>query len=185
LREIKDTKWEFARRLLQGVSVAFRPLRAEELAEIFAFDFEAGQIPKFREDWRPENTVETVLSTCSTMISLVTYGESQAIQFAHFSVKEFLTSAPLAQKHGTISHRYHISTTPAHTLVAQACLGMLLNLGRDQNITRHSLVRFPLVEYAGEYWFDHAHFEGVAKKVDEGMRRLFDKNTSFDLALDT
>ena len=52
LREIKDTNWEFARRLLLCVAVVSRPLRVEELAELLAFDFDAGQIPTFHEDWR-------------------------------------------------------------------------------------------------------------------------------------
>jgi hypothetical protein len=64
LREIKETNWEFARRLLLCVCVVSRPLRVEELAELLAFDFKVGQIPKYREDWRLEDPVEAVLSTC-------------------------------------------------------------------------------------------------------------------------
>ena len=66
LREIKETKWEFAQRLLFCVTVACRPLRVEELAEILAFDFRLGAIPAFHEDWRLQNPVEAVLSACST-----------------------------------------------------------------------------------------------------------------------
>ena len=33
----------------------FPPLSVEELAEFLAFDFKAGQIPTFREDWRLED----------------------------------------------------------------------------------------------------------------------------------
>src|ERR1700741_2437046 len=47
LREIQDTNWEFAQRLLQCVAVVSRPLRVEELAEFLAFDFKAEGIPKF------------------------------------------------------------------------------------------------------------------------------------------
>ena len=78
LGEIKETNWEYARRLFFCVAVAFRPLRAEELAEFLAFDFkpEAGSIPKFREDWRLEDPIEAVLSTCSTLLSLVNIEDS-------------------------------------------------------------------------------------------------------------
>jgi hypothetical protein len=137
LREIKDTNWEFARRLLLSVAVVARPLRVEELAELLAFDFKAGQIPRFREDWRLEDPLEAVLSTCSTLLSLVHVDNSPVIQFSHFSVKEFLTSSRFAEKRDTISHRYHISMTPAHTLVTQACLGILLHI--DESITQDSL----------------------------------------------
>ena len=174
LQEIDDTNWEFARRLIQCVAVVFRPLRVEELAELLAFDFKSGQIPRFREDWRLEDPVEAVLSTCSTLLSLVNVEDSQVIQFSHFSVKEFLTSDRFGKKPTTISTRYHISMTPAHTLVTQACLGILLHL--DKDITKTTLPNYPLAEYAAEHWFEHARFESVSQHVEEGMIQLFDRN---------
>src|SRR5216683_517689 len=169
LREINDGNWEFARRLLQCVSVVSRPLGVEELAEFLAFDFKAGPIPKFREDWRLEDPLEAVLSTCSTLLALVNVDNSSAIQFSHFSVKEFLTSSRFAAKCDTISDRYHVSMTSAHTLVAQACLGILLHL--DNDVTRDSLQKYPLAEYAAKHWVEHARFEGVSEAVQLGMTR--------------
>ena len=98
LREIEDTNSEYAPRLLQCVAVAYRPLRVEELAEILAFDFES-PIPAFREGCRLKNPVEAVLSTCSTLLSVVKVNgwDSQVVQFAHFSVSEFLTSIRFAE----------------------------------------------------------------------------------------
>ena len=174
LQEIDGTNWEFARRLLLCVAVVSRPLRVEELAECLAFDFNAGPIPKYREDWRLEDPVEAVLSTCSTLLTVLNVDGSQVIQFSHFSVKEFLTSSRFNEKGDTISRHYHISMTPAHTLVAQACLGILLYL--DGNITRDDLDKFPLANYAAEHWFEHARFEGVWQYTVEGMRELFDEN---------
>ena len=174
LREIKDTNWEFAQRLLQCVAVVFRPLRVEELAEFLAFDFKAGPIPKFHEDWRLEDPLEAVLSTCSTLLALVNdeFDDSPVIQFSHFSVQEFLMSPRFAEKCGPISRRYRISMTFAHGLVAQACLGILLHL--DENVTRDVLTKFPLAEYAAGYWFEHARFEGVSQNLEIGTRQLFD-----------
>ncbi len=134
LQEIIPTNWEFARRLLQCVTVASRPLRVEELAEFLAFDFAAGPIPKFREAWRLEDPLDAVLSTCSTLLAVIDVDNSPVIEFSHFSVKEFLTSARFAEKCDTISRRYHISLAPAHAFVAQACLGILLHL--DENPSR-------------------------------------------------
>src|SRR6267142_1881375 len=177
LRAIK--KWESARRLFLCVAVASRPLRVEELADILAFDFEAGQTPKFNKKWRQQKPVQAVLSTCSTLLSVVKVRrsyydaeESQVVQFAHFTVKEFLTSDRLAEKDNVIS-RYHISMTDAHTLVAQACLGILLHL--DKDVTRDGLKNFPLAGYASEHWPEHARFEGVSQNVAEGMQQLFDR----------
>ena len=175
LGEIKETNWEFARRLFLCVAVVSRPLRVEELAEVLAFDFEAGQIPIFHEDWRLEDPIEAVLSTCSTLLCLVNTENSQVIQFSHFSVKEFLTAARFAEKGNTISSRYHVSMTPAHTLVAKACLGLLLHL--DKDITRDTLLAFPLAKYAAEHWFEHARFEGVSQNAEEEMLQMFDRRT--------
>ena len=71
LGEIEDTNWEAAHQLLQCVAVASRPLRLEELADILAFNFNAEPIPTFPVDPRPEDPVETVLSKCSILLSLV------------------------------------------------------------------------------------------------------------------
>ena len=172
LRNIKDVNWEFARRLLQCVAVARRPLRVEELAELLAFDFQAGPIPKFHGDWRVEDPLQEVLSTCSTLLAQVTIGYSSVIHFSHFSVKEFLMSSRFTNKSDTISRRYHVSVTSAHTLITQACLGILLRL--DENVTASSLNKFPLAHYAAHHWLDHARFEGVAQNVEEGMKQLFD-----------
>jgi len=173
LEEIDGTNWEFARWLLHCVAVVSRPLRVEELAEFLVFDFNAGQIPKYREDWRLEDPVDAVLSTCSTFLSFVNAEDSQVIQFSHFSVKEFLTSARFAEKRNTISSRYHVSMTPAHTLVAKACLGVLLHL--DKDVTSDILLKIPLAEYAAEHWFEHARFEGVSQNAKEGMSQMFDQ----------
>ena len=167
LHEIGDTNWEFAQRLIQCVTVVSRPLKVEELAEVLAFDFKAGQIPTFHED-----SVEAVLSTCSTLLSLVNLENSQIIQFSHFTVKEFLTSVRFGEKRDTISGRYHVSMTPAHTVVAQACLGILFYLDRD--ITKATLPKYPLTGYVTEHWFEHARFEAVSKNV-EGMKQMFDR----------
>jgi len=169
--------WESAQRLLFCVTVACRPLQVEELAEILAFDFKSAAIPKFHKDWRLKNPVEAILSACPTLLSVVniyTYRKtSRVVQFAHFTVKEFLTSSRFAGKHDNISHRYHISMSPAHTFFAQACLGVLLHL--DKSITRWSLTQFPLAKYAARHWLEHAHVVGASQHAVEGMKQLFDR----------
>ena len=171
LREINDADWELAHRLFQCVAVASRPLRVDELAEFLAFDFKAGSIPKFHEGWRVEDPLDAVLSTCPSLLIAVKVGDSQIIQFSHFSVKEFLTSTRLAETKHVIS-RYHVSMTPAHTLAAQSCLGILIHW--DKNIIQDSLPKFALASYAALHWADHARFEDVSRDVEDGMKNLFD-----------
>ena len=172
LRGINETNWEFAHRMFQFVSVAFRPLHVKELADMLAFNFEAGSIPKFHEDCRLDDPVDAVLSTSSALLAIVDDQGAPTIQFSHFSVKEFLTSTRLPGVTDIISRRYHVSMTPAHTLVAQACLGILLHL--DKDVTNDSLEYFPLAKYAAEYWVDHARFGDVSQNVEDGMKQLFD-----------
>jgi len=153
--------------------VAVRPLRVEELAELLAFDFQAsteGGIPKLKEDWRWDDQEEAVLLTCSSLIAIVRNGDSRLVQFSHFSVKEYLTSPRLARSHGDVSW-FHIDLDPAHTILAQACLGTLLRL--DEHAGAKG---FPLVEYAARHWVDHAQFEKVSSRVLDGMDDLFDSS---------
>jgi hypothetical protein len=175
LREINKVDWEFVHRLFQFVAVASRPLRVEELAELLAFDFKAGPIPKFYEGWRLEDPVDAVMSSCSSLLAIVDggYHFGKVIQFSHFSVKEYLTSARISEASDIILRRYHVPITPAHTLAARACLGILLHLDKDV-VTRNNLDEFPLAEYAAKYWTDHALFDGVTQNVEDGLKRLFD-----------
>jgi len=135
LRDINKANREHAHRLLQCLVVAVRPLRVEELAEVLTVDFDGSGhegIPRLNSDWRWTNQHHAVLSTCSSLIAIVDDGDSQVVQFSHFSVKEFLTSERLACLSGDVS-RYHILLEPAHTILVQACLGVLLRLDDDVN----------------------------------------------------
>ena len=174
LRDINKANREHAHRLLRCLTVAIRPLRVEELAEVLAVDFDAahqGGIPELNPDWRLANQHQAVLSTCSSLIAIVDNGYSQVVQFSHFSVKEFLTSDRLARSSEDVS-RYHILLEPAHTLLAQACLGVLLRL--DNRVNEDNAKDIPLAGYAARYWVDHAQFENVSSRIRESMEFFFD-----------
>ena len=172
LREIKKPNRDHARRLLQCLVVAIRPLEVEELAEVLAIDFsDAEGIPKLKPSWRWEDQEQALLSSCSSLIAIVDTGRSRVVQFSHFSVKEFLTSPRLTASSPDVSH-YHIVLEPAHSIMAQACLSILLrvgNLTEDGNVEKRS----PLARYAAEHWVRHAQFEDVASRI-KGMEYLFD-----------
>jgi ankyrin repeat protein len=112
-----------------------------------------------------------VPSTCSSLIAVVDDGESRLVQFSHFSVKEFLTSERLANSDGDVS-RYHILLEPAHTILAQACLGVLLRL--DENVDSNNAANIPLAHYAAEHWVDHAQFEDVVSQMPDVLEHFFD-----------
>ena len=178
LKSINRAARPHAHRLLQCLTVAARPLRLEELAEVLAFDFNeaSGGIPTVNPDWRREDQEYAVLSTCSSLITVVHDGDSRVVQFSHFSVKEFLTSDRLAVAAGDITF-HHIPPAPAHTILAQACLGVLL---RPDDITWEAFVqRFPLAKYASQHWVDHALFENVSSRVKDGIENLFDNDRPY------
>ena len=153
LEDINKKNQEHARRLLHCLAVAVRPLRVEELAEILAFDFDVAQggVPRFHPNWRPKDQEEAVLSICSSLVTIVDNQGSRVVQFSHPSVREFLTSYRFRTSTGNVS-RYHILPGPAHTIFAQACLGILLHMD-DRDL---SVKDYPLVEYAARHWIAHA-----------------------------
>jgi ankyrin repeat protein len=231
LRNINKANRDLAHRLLQCLTVAVRPLRVAELAEVLAVDFgtaSGGGTSILNTDWRWEDQEEAVLSTCSSLISVVdervdvlsirlasisvmdeqadvlsTRSGSisvvderadvlstrlgsisvvdehggQVVQFSHFSVKEFLTSSRIGGSSADVS-RFHIFLEPAHTILAKACLGVLMRLGElvdEDNVED----KFPLARYAAEHWVDHARFENVWSHIREGIEDLIDRDKPY------
>jgi hypothetical protein len=78
------------------------------------------------------------------------------VQFSHFSVKEFLTSDRLQTPDvGNISQHY-IALEPAHTLLARACLTVLLQ--SDEYVDEDKLTTCLLALCAAQHWVDHPKF---------------------------
>ena len=176
LKEIKKPNRAHARRVLQCLVVAIRPLRVAELAEVLAVDFDdADGIPKLNADWRWEDQEQALLIACSSLISIVEDGESRVVQFSHFSVREYLTSSRLATTTGEASN-YHIDMASAHTTLAQACLGVLLQTRHD--VDGHTPKDHPLSRYAAEHWTTHTQFGNVSSRLQRGMEDLFDRDKS-------
>ena len=177
LREIKKPNRDHARRLLQCLIVAIRPLGVEELAEVLAVDFgDAEGIPKLKLDWRWEDGEQALLTSCSSLIAIVNTGRSRVVQFSHFSVKEYLTSTRLATLSGDFSG-YYIDLEPANTILAQACMGVLLQTDdhAEQNVVKSS----PLAKYAAENWVTHAQFQRVSSFLRKAMEYLFDPDKPY------
>ena len=167
LKSIDDTNRDPARRLLQSLTVAARPLRDEELAELFAIDFDAGGT---NTRWLWEDQKNAVLSACSSLVSV---GEDQVVRFWHFSMKEYLTSDRLANSPDKELSYFHISLENVHAALAHVCLNVLLRL--DDHTEKDA---DPLLPYAAECWVKHAQFKDVELRTD--IRDAMD--TFFDLA---
>ena len=178
LKEIKKPNRDHARRLLSCLVAAVRPLRVEELAEVLAVDYEDEEgIPRLNPNWRWEDQEQAILTSCSSLIAIVESGASRVVQFSHFSVKEFLTSARLSTSSGDVM-RYHIALEPAHTILAQACMSTLLRWDDrvKQNGTRNSS---PMSRYAAEHWVTHAQYKNVSSCLRKAMEYLFDPDKPY------
>jgi ankyrin repeat protein len=197
LKEIKKPNRDLARRVLQCLVVATRPPRVAELAEVLAVDFDDREgIPRLNSDWRWEDQEQALLIACSSLIVIVEAGDvkasksdsvstsgdsdhdieagdSRIVQFSHFSVKEFLTSSRLATAGGEVSN-FYIDLVPAHMTLAQACLGVLLQI--KDVVEGHTPKDHPLGRYAAEHWTTHAQFGEVSSRLHKGMVYLFDAN---------
>ena len=158
---------------MQCLVAAIRPLQVKELAEVLAFNFDAEGIPQLNTNWRWEDQEGAVMLACSSLVTIVKDGNSRIVQFSHFSVKEFLTADRLVEPMRDIS-RYHIELEAAHTILAQACLGVLLQL--DDRVNRGNIKGFPLALYSAEYWPTHARFGDVSSRIKDWMECLFDED---------
>jgi len=164
-----------AHRMFQWIMVSSRPLRVEEVAEVFAinFDEEVSGIPKFEPSWRDANAEKAVLSACFTLVTIVDdRWDGKTVQFSHFSVQEYLTSDRIANAEHVSC--FYIHPKPAHTLLAKACLCVLFQL--DCSMDEAEVLAFPLAMYASGCWKEHARFEDVSSYIEDGMDLLFDKN---------
>ncbi|KAH9064394.1 hypothetical protein EDB87DRAFT_1829336 [Lactarius vividus] len=115
LRRIDKVKRQFTHRL-QCIAISVRPLRVEELAEILAVRFDLGALLQFCPGLQLGDAEEAVLSACSSLIIMVNVNGSRIVQFAHFSVKEFLTSDQACDRNrGSLSLSHHPSLSTRHS----------------------------------------------------------------------
>jgi ankyrin repeat protein len=173
LGEISKENRDHAHRLLQCLTVAARPLRVEELAEVFAIDFTAEGTPKLNVDLRWEDQEEAILLACSSLVAVIDdpWHGSRIVQFSHFSVKEFLTSDRLAALQD-VSY-YHVLPERASRVMVQACLAVLLRLDYDSD--RECMKSLPLANYAATHFGNHAESENVISPIRDGIDTLLDE----------
>ena len=173
LQEIPKPNRVHAHRLLQCLTAAIRPLAVDELAEVLAIDFDvAGGIPKLNGDLRWADQEQAVLSACSSLITIVKDDDLRRVQFSHFSVKEYLSSDRLATSEVAAMRFHHIDLELAHAIMAQACLGVLLQI--DDSMDKKTIGGYPLAKYAGEFFAKHAEAGDVLSQNNDGVDRLLD-----------
>lgn len=169
LEKIPKEKLERAHYLHQCLVASVRPLHVGELEEILALRF-GREVPHKQK--KEQRRRAPSFSGCSSLVNIVKAEDTQIMQFSHFSVKQFLTSARLAEDRNLSC--YHIPLETAHTILAEACLTVLCQDKVDDQHVDGS----PLSDYAVQHWFIHARFGNVATQpqVQQLMKDLFDAN---------
>jgi ankyrin repeat protein len=171
LREIPDEHRDRAHRLFQCLTVSARPLRVKELATVLAMDFTAEGNPTLNVGVLGGNHEKAIRLACSSLVTFINHRDgSRIVQFSHFSVKEFLTSEHLSTLQG-VAH-YRILLESAHTIMAQACLAVLLRL--DYRTDRKSIKKFHLADYTITHFVSHAEFGNVMSRIRDGIDTLLD-----------
>jgi hypothetical protein len=156
---------------LKWLAFSLRPLTLDEVAEIFILDHENN--PPFDEGnklFQPEDVLNYLPSLVTKIqsevsrpseIETIRNGEQVIeIRLAHFSIKEYLTSARINQ-----GPAKEFSTTEmhAHLHISEACLAYHLHLSLNTLVTEEEYRRLALWEYIVQNW--HRHLERVPQNL--------------------
>jgi len=158
LSQIPPTYQNDAKRLLQCLVIAARPLCLEETVEIIAIN------PEGNPCFSPRNRLaesEDIVLLCPSLISIVKErfiekGQTlvrRVVRIAHFSVQEYLVS-----QHITLGEpqEYLVQVDIANKMFAHLCATYLMHIEEDMSNTPQVLIDYPLAQYAARYWTHHA-----------------------------
>ena len=163
--DTEDSK--YADRILRWLAFAARPLILEEIAEVVAIDVERS--PAFDSEEVLEDPLE-VLSICSSLVTITTTKGDQSttkvVAFAHYSVKEYLTSERILQSRAA---RYSIQDIACNEFIAKACIGYLLQFQTLDSLSSEKIQESKLALYTAEFWITHAK---AAAPETEALSRL-------------
>ncbi|KAL5362934.1 hypothetical protein BJX96DRAFT_154892 [Aspergillus floccosus] len=148
-----------AARALIWLSLSLRPLRLVEVNE--SCIIVPQNKPAIAEEDRLEG--EGILPCLSGLVRR-TGVDNGSLALSHFSVKEFLTSEAI-RRSPCSSYGFHDNS--AHALIAESCIAYIDHCYCSENRTdtRTDLERFPLLEYACRYWFEHMILAGEQEQT--------------------
>ena len=152
-------------KLMQWLAYSARPMSITEIAEVLTVDAEEDSLVDVER--RFEDPYD-LLTICSSLVTTVRqqvqwYSQSssedeEVLQFAHFSVREYLESSRI---HNGPAGKFAVQGRRAHTLIAESCIMYFLQFDLLQtNLESYSVSRiieeYPLANYAARYWYIHA-----------------------------
>ena len=167
LEKIDTRRWKQVASSLKWLAFSLRPLRLDDLAEIFILDHE---LPVPFDEKKRLFQQENVLNYLSGLVTTVPIRvprrgsvwedtEAIVIRLTHFSIKEYLMSQRMRQD---LFARFSITETNAHLHISESCLAYHLHISKTELATEESVKRFALWEYAALHW--ERHLEEVARE---------------------
>ncbi|KAF8850333.1 hypothetical protein BDZ45DRAFT_679851 [Acephala macrosclerotiorum] len=164
LQEIEDLDdQEYTRRAFLWIAYSARPVTLVEVAEAIVVSPQYPQKPSIQEA-RFLDCQDLLRIIPSGLVSVV----GTIIQFAHFSVKEYLISP---QKSAQRLQKYEMTHLAANHEISAVCIAYLLEAGRDpltQPGSPEMYESFPLLKYAATSWTYHAQSlttESITKQL--------------------
>ena len=164
---------EYVASIMQWLAYSTRPMSLVEIAEVMTVDTKGD--PRVDVERRFEDP-QDLLRICSGLVTtvhqrmfpdLMTIGAgeeeeilplAEILQFAHFSVLEYMRSPRL---HGEPGKKFAIHGENAHVFISETCMIYLLHLSLPQTDFDSTLLRkisteYPLANYAFQNWHHHA-----------------------------
>lgn len=144
-----------------------------EFGEVITIDVEGDpEVDVERRLGDPQDLLTICSSLVSTVYQRVDGEVKETLQFAHFSVREYLGSPRLHDG------KFAVQEIRANTFIAESCIVYFRQL--DQlytNLEECSVPeiskRYPLAEYAATYWSQHARDAGESGNIISRSKEFF------------
>jgi ankyrin repeat protein len=170
LQNIPYDHQDDARRMLQALCSAVRPLTVSELTDILAIELD--EKPGINPNRRRQN-VDALRKSLPGFTRLEVNDETKEvrIRIAHLSVQEYLESERICQHQDVALFR--VLKLDANALMARICLTLLLTPQLAAREPCYVRQQFPLAEYAARFWPQHFQNGSEKSEVENLITRLF------------
>jgi len=173
LTNIEEDYQQEAINALLWLAFSERPLKIEEIAEAAVVN------PQSDPPFNPEERFPNPNSVLQILAGLVTISPQLVVRLAHFSVKEYLLSDRIPKG---LVRKFSASSITANDFIARSCLLYILHYDESDSkaMSSDDLKRFPLLQYACQFWYIHAKSIPVQsrKSIDPVSFRLFLSDTA-------
>ena len=181
LTNIEEDYQQEALSALLWLAFSERPLKIEEIADAAVVN------PQSDPPFDPEERLSDPNDVLQILAGLVTispksgpYDSPQlVVRLAHFSVKEYLLSDRILNG---LAWKFSASSITANDFIARSCLLYILHYDESDSkaMSSDDLKRFPLLQYACQFWYIHAKSIPVQsrKSIDPVSFRLFLSDTA-------